>query len=158
MGELATMVGSDLNTVKGFNNGIVSETSHMDVPTVVNNNNKTTAASKLGKAKPVIVHENNNGTMKLADTRLESNNILSTHIMEEKEGWFYEWTDNYDVWNNYSYIPTKENEPGSSHTCTGDNNMFKLAKKKHNRRSKSRLVSEVPTFVKSDFYFGERQS
>ena len=63
----------------------------------------------------------------------------------------------YDVWNNYSYTPTKENEPGSSHTFTGDNNIFKLTKTKHNRESKTRIVSEVPTSVKSDFYIGERQ-
>ena len=57
MGELAIMVGSDLNTVKGFINDIVSITSHTDASTVVKHNNKTTAASKLGKAKPVVVHK-----------------------------------------------------------------------------------------------------
>ena len=57
MGELATMVESDLNTVERFINDIVSETGHKDAPTVVENNNETTVVSKLGKAKPVVVHE-----------------------------------------------------------------------------------------------------
>ena len=61
------------------------------------------------------------------------------------------------VWNDYSYTPTKDNESGSSHTFTSDDNIFKLTKTKHNGRSKTRLVSEVPTSVKWDFYIGERQ-
>ena len=83
--------------VEGLINDIVSETSHMDTSTVVKDNNKMTAVSKLGKTKLVVVHENNNGAMKLADTGLKSNNTLSAHIVEEKEGWFYEQADNYDV-------------------------------------------------------------
>ena len=47
--------------------------------------------SKLGKTKPVIVYENNNGAMKLVDSVLKSNNTLSAHIVKEKDGWFYEW-------------------------------------------------------------------
>ena len=136
---------------------MVLEISHMDVSTVVENNNKTTTASKLGKAEPVVVHENNIGTMKLADTGLKSNNTLGAHIVEEQEGSFYEWADKYNVWSDYSYTPMKENEPGSSHTFTGDNSIFKLTKTKHNGRSKTRLVSEVPTSVKSDFYIGKHQ-
>ena len=97
MGELVTMVGSDLNTVKGFINGMVLETIHTDALTVVENNNKTTAGSKLGKTKPVLVHENNDGNMKLANTGLKSNNTLSACIVEEKEVWFYECADKYDV-------------------------------------------------------------
>ena len=82
------MVESDRNTVKGFINDMVSETSDTDTPTVVKDNNEMTVASKLGKAKPVVVHENN-GNTKLADTVLKSNNTLGAHIVEEKEGWFY---------------------------------------------------------------------
>ena len=96
--------------------------------------------------------------MKLADTGSKSNNTLGAHIVEEKEEWFYEWADKYDVQNDYFYTPTEENEPGRSHTFTGDNSIFKLNKTKHNRRSKTRLESEVPTSVKSDFYTGKRQS
>ena len=96
--------------------------------------------------------------MKLTNTGLKSKNTLGAHIVEEKEGWFYEWADKYDVWNDYSYTPTKENKPGSSHTFTGDNSIFQLTKTKHNGRSKTRLVSEVPTSVKSDFYISKRQS
>ena len=77
--------------------------------------------------------------------------------MEEKEGWFYGWADKYDVWNYYSHTSNNENEPSSSHTFTGNNSVFKLTKTKHNRKSKTRIVSEVPTSIKSDFYIGERQ-
>ena len=96
--------------------------------------------------------------MKLADTGLNSNSTLGAHIVEEKERWFCELADKYDVWNDYSYKPTKENEPGSLHTFTDDDSIFKFTKTKHNGRSKSRLVSEVPTSIKSDPYIDERQS
>ena len=46
---------------------------------------------------------------------------------------------------------------GSSHPFTGDDSIFKLTKTKHNGKLKTRLVSEVPTSVKSDFYIGKRQ-
>ena len=151
-------MGDTFNMVEGFINDMVSETSHMDAPTMIKDNNKTTTTSKLEKAKPVVVYESNNGAMKLAETGLKSNNTLGAHIMEEKEGWFYKWADKYDVWNDYSYTPTKENEPGSSNRFTGDNIIFKLTKTKHNGKSKTRIVSEAPTSIKSDFYSGERQS
>ena len=89
MGELAIMVVFDRNTVQGFINDMVSERSHMNAPTVVEDNNKTITVSKLGEAKPVIVHGNNNGAMKLANTGLKSNNILGAHIVGKNEGWFY---------------------------------------------------------------------
>ena len=101
------MVGSDRSKVQGSINNTVSETSNTDAPTVVEDNDKTTAANKLGKSKPVVVHENNNGNIKLANTGLNSNNTLGAHIVEEKEGWFYGWADKYDVWNDYSYTTTK---------------------------------------------------
>ena len=124
---------NDRSTVQGLINDMVG---YMNAPTVVKGNNEATAVSKFGKAKPLVVHENNNGTMKLANTRLKSNNTLGAHIVEEKEGWFYGWAEKYDVWNNYSYAPTKENAPGSSHTFTSDNSILKLTKTKHNERSK----------------------
>ena len=73
--------------------------------TVVDNNNKTTTSNKAKKAEPIVVHENNNGAMKLAETGIRSNNTIGAHILEEKEGWFYEWADKYDVWTDYSYTP-----------------------------------------------------
>ena len=75
--------------VEGFINDMVSETSHMDASIVVKDNNETTTVSKLGKAKPIVVHENNNGAMKLTDTGLKFNNTLVAHILEEKERWLY---------------------------------------------------------------------
>ena len=157
-GGVAEIVVDTLNNVEGFINDMVLETSHIDAPTVVEDKNETTAVSNLEKAKPVFAHENNNCAMQLADTRLESNNTLGAHTVEEKEGWFYKWADKYDVWNDYSYTPTKDNEPGSSHTFTGDSSIFKLTKTKHNGKSKTRIVSKVPTSIKSNFYICKRQS
>ena len=103
-------------------------------------------------------NKNSHDNTILANNELKSNNTIGTHIVEEKEQWFYKWADMYDEWNNYYHITTRENEPGSSHTFTGDNKIFKLTKIKHNGKSKTRLVSEVSTSVKSDFYIGERQN
>ena len=157
-GGVAEIMGETLNLAEGFINDMVSEKSHMDAPTVVKDNDKTTAVNESGNAKYIIVHENKNGAVNLANTGLKSNNTLGAHIVEEKEVSFYQWADKYDVWNDYSYTPTKENGPGSSHTFTNDNSMFNLTKTKHNGGSKTRIVSEVPTSIKSDFYIGERQS
>ena len=96
-GDITNIVVEILNILEGFINDMISETSHTNAPTMVKDNNKTTAASKLGKVNPVVVHEHNNGTMKLADTGLKSNNTLGVHIVEQKERWCYEWVDKYDV-------------------------------------------------------------
>ena len=82
-------MGDTLNMVEVFINNMVLETSHIDAPTMVKDHNETTMVSKLGKTKPVVVHENNNGAMKLVDTGLKSNNTLGVHIMEEKEGFVW---------------------------------------------------------------------
>ena len=123
---------NDRNTVQGFTNDMIGI---LNAPNVVKGINKATMASKLGKVKPAVIHENNHGNTKITDTRLKSNNTIGAHIVEEKEEWFYGLADKYDVCNDYSYTPTKENEPGSSHTFTGDNSIFKLTKTKHNGKS-----------------------
>ena len=145
---------NDRNTVQGVVNNMIGDTI---VPTMVDSSNKATAASKLGKAKPVVVHKNNHGNTKLTNFELKFNNTHGAHIVEEKEVWFYEWADKYDERNNCYYTPTEENEPGSLHTSTGNNSILKLTKTKHNGSLKTRLVSEIPTSVKSEFYIGERQ-
>ena len=67
-------MGDILNMVEGLINDMVSDTSHMNAPTVVKDDNEITAVSKLGKAKPVVIHENNHGNTKLVDPGLKSNN------------------------------------------------------------------------------------
>ena len=67
---------NDRNTVQGFINNMVGKTN---VPTMVDSSNKATTACKLGKAKLVVVHENNHNNTKLANTELKSNNILGAH-------------------------------------------------------------------------------
>ena len=56
--------------------------------------------------------------------------------------------------NNYSHTSKDENDPSSSHTFTGNNSNFKLTKTKHNGKSKTRVISEIPTSIKPDFYIG----
>ena len=109
------------DTVQVFINDMVGNINDL---TVVESGNEATVASKFWKDKPVVVHENNDGNTKLADTELKSNNILGAHIMEEKEGWVYGWTGTYDEWDNYYHTPTEENEPGS--LFMGDDSIFKL--------------------------------
>ena len=57
--------------------------------TVVDNDYTTTTSNKTKKAKPIIVHENNNGAMKLPEAGMESKHTLGAHIVEEKKEWFY---------------------------------------------------------------------
>ena len=67
------------NTVQRSTNDMVG---NADAPTVIKGINKATAASKLGKAKPVVIYENNHGNTKLTDTKLDSKNTLGAHIVE----------------------------------------------------------------------------
>ena len=72
---------------------------------------------------------------------------------------FYQCANNYDVWNSDPYPPAEKGiEIGGSHTFTGDTDVFNLTKTKYNGKSKTRIVSEVSTSNKSDFYIGKRQS
>ena len=52
----------------------------------------------------------------------------------------------------------KELKWGGSHIFTGDTDDFDLTKTKHNGKSKTRIVSEVSTSNKSDFYINKHQS
>ena len=109
------------------------------------------------------VDNNNNNSVKRANTVLKANNIVGTHVMEEKEEGLYQCADNYDVWNNDSYPPKKGMEMemgggGGSHTFTDNTDVFNPTKTKHNRKSKIRIQNEVSTSNKSDFYIGKRQS
>ena len=82
---------NDRNIVQGVINDIIGNTI---VSTMVDSSNEATAASELGNTKPVVVHENNHGNTKLANTELKFNNILGAHIVEKKEGWVYGWAPN----------------------------------------------------------------
>ena len=158
------------NTVQECINDMVGNTN---VPTMVHNSNKATYTEQdeindlngdlrnlrygLGNNINDGDNENSHDNTNLTNNGLKSNNTIGAHIVEEKKGWFYERADTYDEWNDYYHTPTEKNETGSSHTFTGDNNIFELTKTKHNGKSKTRLVSEVSTSVKSDFYIGKRQ-
>ena len=85
--------------------------------------------------------------------------LVPTIILDEEEDDFYQWAENYDQWDNNPYTPVEGNETGGSHTFNVDNSVFNLTKTEQNRKSKTRIVSEVSTSNnKSDFYIGKRQS
>ena len=98
--------------VKGFISDVLSESSYLEALTIVKDSNETTNENKMRDLKPAATDENNNDGVVRANTGLEPNNILGDHVPEEKEEWFYQWDDNYDVWNNNSYTLTKGSEMG----------------------------------------------
>ena len=142
--------------MEGFISNMLPKSSYLDAPTIAEDINETTNGNEMGDLKPTAIDENNNNSVERANTVLEPNNILGAHILEEKEEWFYQWADNYDVWNNDSYTPTKSTEMRGSHTFIGDTGIFNLTKTKHNGKLKTRIVSEVSTSNKSNFYISKR--
>ena len=164
---------------KGVTNDMVGNTN---VSTTVHSNNKATYAEQeeindLNEDLRHLGHElrgnmDNNDYVShdetiLVNNALKPNNNIGAHIVKEKEESFYDLVNTYDEWNGYYHTPTEEDEPDSSHTCTGDNNIFKastgdnnifkVTRIKHNGISKTRLVSETSTSVNSDFYISKRQ-
>ena len=67
-----------------------------------------------------IARKNNSGVERF-NTEFEPNSVF-----KKKAEWFYQWAENYDVWNNNSYTPTKGNKMGGSHTFNGDTSVFNL--------------------------------
>ena len=95
-------MGKTLDMVEGFISDMLSESSYLEAPTIVKDSNETTNENEMGDLKPAAVDENNNDGVKRTNTGLKPNNILGAHVLEKKEEWFYEWADNYDMWNNNS--------------------------------------------------------
>ena len=157
-GNITKNIGKNLDMAEGIFRDMLRKSSYLKTPTIVKDSNETTDENKMGDLKPTGVDENNNDSVEHANTVLKPNNILGIHVLEEEEEWFYQWTDNYDVWNNDSYTPTKGIKMGDSCTFTGDTGVFTLTKTKHNGKSKTRIVSGASTSNKSDFYISKRQS
>ena len=85
--------------------------------------------------------------------------LVPNIILEEEKDSFYQWTDNYDQWDNTSYTPVDKDKTGGFHTLNIDNCVFNITKTKHNGKSKTSIVSEVSeSNNKSGFYIGKRQS
>ena len=85
--------------------------------------------------------------------------LVPNIILKEEEYGFYQWADKYDQWDNNPYTPVERNKTGGSHIFNVDNSVFNLTKTKHNRKLKTKIVSEVSTSNnKSDFYIGKCQS
>ena len=93
-------MGKTLDMVEGFISDMLSESSYLEAHTIVENSNETTNENEMGKLKPAAVDQNNNDGVKRASTGLEPDNIPGAYVLEEKEEWFYQLADNYDVWNN----------------------------------------------------------
>ena len=97
------------NAVQGFINDMDGNTNNS---TMVHNSNKATYMEQdkindlhedlhylrygLGYNINDANKENNRDNTNLADNGLKFNNTNGAHIVEEKEGWFYEWADTYD--------------------------------------------------------------
>ena len=156
--DVAKVMGKTLNMVEGFINDMLPKSTYLQAPTIVEDNNKTTNRNEIGDLNPTATDNKDNNSVERANTVLNTNNILGAHVMEEKKKWFYQCADNYDVWNSDPYPPEKGIEMGRTHTFIGDTDIFKLAKTKHNGKSKTRIMSEVSTSNKSDFCIGKRQS
>ena len=80
-------------------------------------------------------HHNQSNSQFIAHTRNGGVDWVSTElepdsVLEEKEEWFYQWADSYDVWNNNAYTPTKGNRMGGSHKFNVDTSSFNLTRTK----------------------------
>ena len=72
-----------------------------DQQLMIRKNNGGQGHHNLSNPQP-IAHKHNGG-VEWVNTELEPDSV-----QEEKKEWFCQWADNYDVWNNNSYTPTKE--------------------------------------------------
>ena len=126
--DVTRVTGKTLNMVEGFISDMLPKSSYLQAPTIVKDSNETTNGNEMGDLKPTAVDENNNDSVEHAITVLEANSILVAHVLEEKEKWFYQWADNYNVGNSDSYSFKKGIEMGGSHTFTGDTDVSTLPK------------------------------
>ena len=98
-----------------------------------------------------FITRKHNGGLEQVNTEL-----VPAIVLKEREEWIYQWADNYDVWDNNPFTPTKGNDMRDSHTFNVDTSVFNLTKTKHNGKSKTKIVSGVSTSPnKSDFCIGE---
>ena len=84
-GDLAEVKTKTLDMVEGFISHMLPKSSYLEAPTIIKNNNKTTDENEMGDLKPTAVDENNNSSVEHANTVLEIDNILGTHVLEEKK-------------------------------------------------------------------------
>ena len=85
--------------------------------------------------------------------------LVPSIIIEEEEDVFHQWSDQYDQWDNTSYLPVNEDDVGGSHTFNVDNPVFNLTKIKWDGTSKTSVVSNLSeSSNKLDLYISKRQS
>ena len=54
--------------------------------------------------------------------------LVPDSVLKEKEEWFYQWADNYEVWDNNPYRTTKGYEMGGSHIFNVVTSVFSITK------------------------------
>ena len=91
-------MGKTLNMVEGFINDMLPKSSYLQAPTIMENSIKTTNRNETGELDPTALEDNNDDSVERANTVLKAKIILDAHVMEEKEEWFNQCVDNYNVW------------------------------------------------------------
>ena len=99
------------------------------------------------------------GGLEQVTIELEPDIILEEEEEEEEEDGFYQWSDQYDQWDNTTYKPVEEDNVRGSNTFNVDSCIFNITKIKRDGKSKARTVSVLSeSSNKSDFYIDKRQS
>ena len=80
----SNLVDNGLNSNNTIGAHIVED--NLNTATIVDTNNKTTTSNKALKAKPIVVHENNDGAIKLAEAKMESTTPLVTILWKKRKG------------------------------------------------------------------------
>ena len=106
--DVVKVMGKTLNMAEGFINDMLPKSSRLQAPTIVEHNNKTTNRNEIRDSDPTAVSNKDNDCVEHVNTILNPNNILDAHVMEEKEEWFYQCANNYNVWNSESYPSTED--------------------------------------------------
>ena len=95
--DVAKVIGKTLIIVEGFVNVILPKSSRLKAPTIMEDNKETTNRNESGDLDPITIDDKDNNSVERANTVLKFNNIPGAHVMEEKEEWFYQCVNNYDI-------------------------------------------------------------
>ena len=83
---VAKVMGKTLNMVEGFINDMLPKSSHLQAPTIVEDNNNTTNRNEVGDLDPTAVDNKVKDNEERFITVLNTNNILGAHVMEVRKG------------------------------------------------------------------------
>ena len=74
--------------VEGFVSDMVTKSSYLEAPTIVKDSNETTDGNEMGNFKSIVVDENDNNSVKRANTILKPNNNLGARVLEKRKNVF----------------------------------------------------------------------